>query len=304
VNDVNRMLYGELGASKMELQDEIWHSETGLGAVLDRAVATVVEAGKPEHANDQFRPCVHEDLLLVYQFVDLPGYADQLERIASRFVHELDASSQCHFCMAFLHVQGLYGARKLAEAERAVTTYIAELSGRNTKMPWHPRWLDLLCVRADIADAADDIERLRTTVGTLVTERANVDKANTALRAGIAVAELRLACRDDDAAVAARCFAAVIAEIVPAADFALAGRTIYAAYLARKQRWSESLAIAQAGIAPARTRQATRWLAELLLLALEASEHVAGGTSAVYGTELATVLVKLKSRDLDARAKR
>jgi hypothetical protein len=295
---VMKMLYGELGAAKMGLQQDIWHGEGGLERVLDRAVATVVAAGKPEHANDQFRPCVHEDLLLVYQMVDLPGYAPDIEQVASRFANELPPTNQCHFCMASLHVMGLYGQRKHDEAERIALRYLAELP---VKENWaHSRRLDLECSRADAAAARGDVEALRSIVDTIRTEWPNIDPANNSLRAAARVAELRLAIAEDDATGAAKSYAQVHAEVPAIADFALVASCAYARFLASHERWPEVLAIADPAAECAGRRDAHRWRAELLTMALAAHDHLdpASPRRAELAQTLAKVLVKLKSRDL------
>ena len=299
-DDLYRLLYGPLGASKIQLQEAIWHGEDALEPILDRAIATVIEAGKPEHAEDQFRPCVHEDLLLVYQMVDLPGYAGELERIAGQFTAEIAPSEQCHFCMANLHVQGLYGQRRYDDADKVAARYLA-------RVPRDASWaigrrLDLICLRADVAAAKGDRDTLRDLV---TAARADFDKVpadNNVLRAAIRLAELRLAIADDDAAAAQRCFGEVIELVAGCNDFALAARATYGAFLGRHERWADALAAAEPGIAAAARRNAYRWHAELLLVAIDA--HAAIGRDADRAAaerELAGVLAKLKSRDLDGR---
>jgi len=297
--DVMTMLYGELGAAKMALQEEIWHGEAGLEKVLDRAVATVVAAGKPENADDHYRPCVHEDLLLVYQMVDLPGYATDIEQVAARFANELPPDNQCHFCMATLHVAGLYGQHEHAAAEATALRYLAELP---TREKWaHSRRLDLECLRADVAAARGDLEGLRAIVDGIRAEWKNIDRENNTLRAGARLAELRLAVAEDKAKVAATAYGRVQKEVAPAADFALVARIVYARYLAGKNKWAEALEIAEPGIEVAGRRDAYRWRAELLKIAIDAHDHLdpASPRRTEHAKLLAKVLVKLKSRDLD-----
>jgi len=167
---------------KQELQSAIWFENAPLDATLDLAVQAVIEAGKPEQAGDYYRPCVHEDLLLVYQMMDLPGYAIELETIASRFIAEIPSSRQCHFCMATLHVQGLLGQRRYADADRAAALHLAELG----PSPEHRnRRLDLVMLRADIAAAAGDLVALRLHVEELCRELPKISRGDNVLRAGI-----------------------------------------------------------------------------------------------------------------------
>jgi hypothetical protein len=296
---VMKLLYGELGAAKMSLQQDIWHGDAGLERVLDRAVATVIAAGKPEHADDQYRPCVHEDLLLVYQMVDLPGYAPDIEQVAARFANELPPTEQCHFCMASLHVVGLYGQRKHHDAERAALRYLAELP---TDEGWaHSRRLDLECLRADAAAARGDRDALRAIVEQIRTEQPNIDPSNSTLRAATRLAELRLAIADGDAAAAATSYGQVQTAVAAHTDFALVARTVYARYLATQQRWAEALAIAEPGVEVAGRRDAYRWRAELITISLDAHDQLdpTSPRRTELAQTLAKVLVKLKSRDLD-----
>jgi hypothetical protein len=298
-DDVMTMMYGELGAAKMALQEEIWHGEAGLEKVLDRAVATVVAAGKPENSDDHYRPCVHEDLLLVYQMVDLPGYATDIEQVASRFANELPTSNQCHFCMASLHVVGLYGQKKHDEAERTALRYLAELPARER---WaHSRRLDLECLRADAAAARGDVEALRAIVEGIQGEWKKIDRENNTLRAAARLAELRLAVAEDKAKVAATAYGRVQKEVNAAADFALIARIVYARFLAAKTKWAEALEIVEPGADIAGRRDAYRWRGELLRIAIDAHDHLdpKSPRRTEHAQTLAKVLVKLKSRDLD-----
>jgi len=296
---VRVLLFGELGASKFELQDAIWHGDDGLEPILDRAVKVVVEAGKPAHADDQFRPCVHEDLLLVYQMVDLPGYARQIEEVASRFADEIATSSQCHFCMATLHVQALLGQRRYADADRLAIGYIATLPSPDPKQWWYSRWLDLVCLRADIAAARGAHDTLREVVAVLRGALPDVPSDNTVLRATMRRGELQLAIAEGDAASAAASYAAVTEGIQASADVVLGARVMYATYLGAAGRWRESREISEPGIAIARARNAYRWEAELCMLALQGCKALGVAAPAERVRELEVVIGKLHSGDLD-----
>ncbi len=304
MTDVYRLLYGELGASKHELQEAIWHGGDGLEPVLDRAVAVVIEAGKPEYASDPLRPCVHEDLLLVYQMVDsawaMPRSSSRSppgSRASSTAVHSATSAWRC--CMSSASTARAGSTTPSAWRWATSPSFLIDEA-------WSPsRRLDLMCARADIAAARGDGVALREIVEAIRPQAARIEAGNHTLRARGRVRRAPARDRRGSTTAPRRShLAAAIAELQPSADFVLAARTYQATYLAAKRRWRDALAVAAPGIDAARTRQAYRWHAELLVIALEAHDQLDEDPvrRTEHARELAGVLVRLKSRDLDGRA--
>jgi hypothetical protein len=200
--------------------------------------------------------------------------------------------------MATLHVVGLYGQHKHGDAERTALRYLAEVP----KTRWaHSRRMDLQCLRADAAAGRGDLEALRAIVDEIRAEWPNIDRENNTLRAAARLTELRLAIAENKPKVAATTYARVQKEVGAAADFALIARVVYARFLADKKKWAEALEIAEPGADIAGRRDAYRWRAELLKIAIDAHDHLdpKAPRRTEHAKTLAKVLVKLKSRDLD-----
>lgn len=293
----------DLEAEKEALQALIWRGDEPLEPVLDRAMRVVVAASRPEHANHPMRPCVHEDLLLVHQMMDFPGYAAKIERIAATFAAEIPTSSQCHACMAFLAVQALIEQGRLDEAELAANRATVELP-RDDSFATECRRLDLVTALCEVAYKRGDAAAIRARLPAFAKYKTVLSMFNATLAAWAALCELFIADLEDDVHAAASRFAEVIELTELAQDVGLRAARALARLYARAGQWARARELAERAAEAARGRDALRFHAELRIVAIEACRELGAlDEAAGHARTLSDVVPRLKTRDLDERAR-
>lgn len=290
----------DLQAEKNALQDLIWRGAEPLEPILDRAMRVVVAASQPEHAADPARPCVHEDLLLVHQMMDFPGYAEKIDSIASTFAGEIPTSSQCHFCMAFLAVQAKVVRGQLDDAAAEAHRAIADLPNDDS-FATECRRLDLVTALCEVDHARGDADALRARLPAFDEYGAAMRMFNPALAAWGTLCAMFLADLEDRVDDLAGQLETIEGLCDLAQDVSLRAARLCVDGYRRSGRHEEALALAERAAAAAEARDAHRFAAELRLAAAESTKALGRDPSA-HLDALRRVLPRLKSTDLQARA--
>lgn len=236
--------------------------------------------------------CWVEDACTTLLLEDRPGYASEVERQTASILPKIPKGRECRFCFQGLRADTLIEAGRLEEAE-AICGVISKSKGVSDN-----HWFSAMLYWCDAALRAGDRGATGLLVDGMRERIASGIKVNPDNIWSFKLREARLALMDGDAETAACAAEGIPAESADAISIELE----LARYYAGRGYWELSRSCAERAAEPSLARGLTRFAAEACLLSAEASVRL-GVDGRARANQLAPLLPKLGTRDLDERAK-